>query len=231
MIIDDEPLARSLIRTLLSARPEFQILGECSNAVEAYELLLRHDVDVIFLDIDMPVISGIDFLRSLKHPPRIIFTTAYGAFAAEAFNLNAVDYMVKPITAERFEQALDKLNFMLSGTESSTEQAIQGYIDYFFAKVDGKLLKIVFDNILYMEAFKDFTKIYLLEGKVILVGEHLKAVAGMLPAVGFIRIHRSFLVSQKAITGIFGHTIELGNIQLPIGGNYRDQVFATLGIK
>lgn len=233
LIIDDEPLARSLIRTFLSKKTDFNIIGECINPTEAYELLLNNDIHVIFLDIQMPVISGIDFLQSLKHPPKIIFTTAHSNFAADAFNLNAVDYIVKPITEERFAQALDKLRSSFAGSEAGNTKTGDNTIsaDYIFFKTDGKLVKVQFDEILYLEALKDFTKVYLRNEKTILVGDHLKAVEGHLPAAIFIRAHRSFLVSLKAITGIFGNTIELGKIQLPVGGNYRDQLFKVLNIK
>lgn len=231
LIIDDEPLARSLIRTFLSKKMDFNIIGECINPTEAYELLLNNDIHVIFLDIQMPVISGIDFLQSLKHPPKIIFTTAHSNFATTAFNLNAVDYIVKPITEERFDQALDKLKSSLATNEVAAIKPSTILIDYIFFKTDGKLVKVQFDEILYMEALKDFTKIYLRNEKTILVGEHLKAVESLLPAILFIRVHRSFLVSLKAITGIFGNTIEIGKTQLPVGGNYREQLYQQLNIK
>jgi DNA-binding LytR/AlgR family response regulator len=233
LIIDDEPLARSLIRTFLLKRTAFHITGECINPTEAYELLLNNDIDVIFLDIQMPVISGIDFLQSLKHPPKIIFTTAHSDFAADAFNLNAVDYIVKPITEERFEQALEKLKSAFVAKEPANNKAGDHVFsaDYIFFKTDGKLVKVQFDEILYLEALKDFTKVYLSNEKTILVGDHLKAVENHLPATLFLRAHRSFVVSLKAITGIFGNTIEIGKIQLPVGGNYRDQLFKVLNIK
>lgn len=233
LIIDDEPLARSLIRAFLTKNGGYEILAECINPVQSYEWLLHHDVQVIFLDIQMPVISGIDFLQSLKHPPKIIFTTAHASFAAEAFTLNAVDYIVKPVTEKRFEQALDKLKLSLDNKEyaNSIPNLLPVELSYTFFKTDGKLVKVEFDEILYLEALKDYSKIYLKNGKTILVGEHLKAVETQLPVTGFIRAHRSFLVAVKAITGVFGNTIEIGNTQLPVGGNYRDQLFQQLHIK
>ena len=233
LIIDDEPLARSLIKAYLTKRSDFNIIGECITASEAYELLVKYDVHVIFLDIQMTIISGIDFLKTLKHPPKIIFTTAYSNFAVEAFNLNAVDYIVKPITEDRFEQALDKLKSSIENNSlAPTNSAVKtNLIDYIFLRTDGKLVKVQFDDILYLEALKDFTKVYLRNEKTILVGEHLKAVESHLPTELFMRVHRSFLVSLKAITGLFGNTLELGNKQLPVGGNYKDQLYAVLNIK
>lgn len=233
LIIDDEPLARSLIKTFLLKKTGFTIIGECTNPTEAYELLSNNKIDVIFLDIQMPVISGIDFLRTLKHPAKIIFTTAHSNFAAEAFNLDAVDYIVKPITEERFEQALEKLRAALLSNESADDKT--GFTtpapDYIFLKTDGRLVKVQFDEVLYLEALKDFTKLYLKNDKTILVGEHLKAVENLFPPADFIRPHRSYLVSLKAITGIFGNTIEIGKTQLPVGGNYREQLFKALNIR
>jgi len=226
-------LARSLIKAFLSKKTDFNIIGECINPADAYELLVNNEIHVIFLDIQMPVVSGIDFLQSLKYPPKIIFTTAHSNFAADAFDLNAVDYIVKPITEDRFEQALDKLkSSFFANNETFNKIAVNTIlIDYIFFKTDGKLVKIQFDDIVYLEALKDFTKVYLRNKKTILVGDHLKAVEGNLPAGLFMRVHRSFLVSLKAITGIFGNTLELGSIQLPVGGNYKDQLFTVLNIK
>lgn len=233
LIIDDEPLARELIRTFLLSKTDFTIAGECINPVEAYELLLNNDIHVIFLDIQMPVLSGIDFLRSLKHPPKIIFTTAHADYAASAFDLNVVDYIVKPVTEERFEQALEKLMVVLKYKESIRVQTEEESppVDYIFFKADGKLVKVQFNEILYLEALKDFTKIFLRNEKAILIGSHLKAVDSLLPVSDFIRVHRSFVVSIKAISGIFGNTIEIGKIQIPIGGNYKEALLKMLNIK
>ena len=227
LIIDDEPLARSLIRTLLNKQGGFNILAECTNPTEAYESLLNHPVKVIFLDIQMPVISGIDFLRSLQHPPKVIFTTAHASFAADAFTLNAVDYLVKPFTPERFSQAIDKLKQSLIQPVDLTTAS---QVDYVFFKVDGKLTKLEFEDILYLEALKDFTRIYMKTGKSLLIGEHLKAVESQLPGSQFIRVHRSFVVSIKAVTGILGNTLELTNLQVPMGGSYREDLMGRLGI-
>ncbi len=233
LIIDDEPLARSLIRTFLLKKTDYNIIGECINPTEAYELLLNNNIHIVFLDIQMPVVSGIDFLQSLNKPPKIVFTTAHSNYAADAFNLNAVDYIVKPITEERFEQALEKLKSAFAANEVADNKVEEHVfsVDYTFLKADGKLLKVHFDDILYLEALKDFTKFYLRNEKTILVGEHLKAVENNLPSTLFVRSHRSFLISLKTITGIFGNTIEIGKIQLPIGGNYRDQLLKALNIK
>lgn len=232
LIIDDEPLARSLIRTLLLKEGGFTVVAECSNPTEAYESLVNHHIQAIFLDIQMPVISGMDFLRSLRQPPKVIFTTAHANFAADAFTLNAVDYLVKPFTPERFSQALEKLRQSLPNTgvgqSIHAEQPVT--VNYVFFKVDGRLIKLLFEDILFLEASKDFTKIHLRTGKPLLVGDHLKAVESQLPADQFIRIHRSYVVFLKAITGLFGNTVELGSLQLPMGGSYREEVMARLGI-
>lgn len=234
LIIDDEPLARSLIRRYVELKTDLVVVGECINPPDAYELLLNNHIDVIFLDIQMPIVSGMDFLRSLKHPPKIIFTTAHSNYAAEAFDLDAVDYLVKPITIDRFEQAIVKLtsSFKSDSEETkSTESTVSSPdIDHVFFKTDGKLRKVFLSDILYLEALKDFTKVILKDGKSILLGEHLKAIENMLSRKTFIRSHRSYLVSVKAISGIFGNTIEIDKIQLPIGAAYKDDLLKTLNI-
>jgi two-component system LytT family response regulator len=231
LIIDDEPLARDLIRVFLQQDTDFVIAGECAHPVEAYELLLNNDIDVIFLDIQMPVISGIDFLRSLRHPPKVVFTTAHANYAADAFNLNVVDYIVKPVTEERFGRALLKLKEALKPVADSSMPVNEAVADYVFLKVDGKLVRVEFAHIAYIEALKDFTRIVLKNEKPLLVGMHLKAVESLLPAGIFIRVHRSFVVPVNAISGIFGNTIEIGKEQVPIGANYKEQLFNLLKIK
>lgn len=219
LIVDDEPLARSLIRVFLSKRPGFRVIGECALVDEARKMLTTHQVHALFLDINMPVMSGVDFLGTLKHPPKVVFTTAYAGFAAEAFDLDAVDYLVKPITEPRFDQALMKLREALDVKENGI-----------FLKADGKLVKVLYDDILFLEALKDFTRVHLASGKNILVGEHLKAVEAMLPSGRFLRAHRSHVISLHAVTGVFGNTVEIGNLQLPVGGLYKDDLYRALKI-
>jgi two-component system LytT family response regulator len=233
LIIDDEPLARQLLRTFVLAKTNFTIVGICANPTEAYELLLNNNIQVIFLDIQMPAVSGIDFLRSLKRPPAIIFTTAFSSHAATAFDLNAVDYIVKPITEERFGQALEKLAETIKKKQIQADQnkATTPPVDYVFFKTDSKLVKVQLENILYLEALKDFTRIFLRNQSPLLIGAHLKSVESLLPEQNFVRVHRSYTISLSAISSIYGNIIEIGKIQIPIGSSYKDQLFVVLKIK
>lgn len=227
LIADDEPLARKLIAGHVEKLPDWSIIAQCKNAVEAYEIIVKEKVDVLFLDINMPVISGVDFYRSLKNPPYLVFTTAYPEFAVEGFELEAVDYLVKPITFERFLMAAERIYDKMLPRDRSDEPVIRpGAIepaDYIFIKHFSKLVKVIFDDILYLEAQKDFVK-FVLKSEELLAGMSLKEAEDVLPPFKFLRVHRSFIVSVKAITAMFGNTIEIGKFQVPIGANYKGMV-------
>src|SRR5687768_5399376 len=154
MIVDDEPIARDILKNYINATPELVLVKSCMNATEAYEGLHQHEVDLVFLDIQMPVITGIDFLRSLKNPPLVIFTTAYQNYAVEGFELNSVDYLLKPITYERFYQSIEKVRERIG---HSHQQKNNEEPDYVFIRQDHKLVKVKFEDIQYIEAEKDFS--------------------------------------------------------------------------
>lgn len=231
LIIDDEPLARQLLHTYLLNRPGYILVAECATPAEAYEPLLNNDIDVIFLDIQMPVLTGIEFLRTLKKPPAIIFTTAFDQYAAIAFDLNVIDYLMKPITEERFDQALSKLKAALQKREPYTflPTGEPGSTSVFF-KTDGRLVKVILNDILYLEALKDFTKIFIKDQPTLLIGDHLKAVELLLPVKDFMRIHRSYTIRLSAVTGLFGNTVQLGGVELPVGGSYKQDLLDSLKI-
>ena len=228
MIIDDEPLARDIIQTYLQKLPGWQLTASCINAVEAYESMLRSAIDVMFLDIQMPGISGIEFLRSLKQPPLVVFTTAYAHHAVTGFELNAVDYLVKPITFHRFCQAAEKITERLF---SKTVKEIQPMapVDYFFIKQESRLVKINYSDILFMEAQRDFTFIYL-SGKKLLASMHLKALEAILLPAHIMRVHRSYIVNLNAIKSITGNVLEIDGREIPIGANYKEALFKSLGL-
>ncbi|RZJ56669.1 MAG: response regulator transcription factor [Flavobacterium sp.] len=233
LIIDDEPLARQLLRNYINAKDGYIIVGECATATAAYELLLNNKIDVIFLDIQMPELNGIEFLLSLRKPPAIIFTTAFDQYAATAFDLNVVDYLMKPITLERFEQALLKLQSNFNKVPHPPDQPTSSdpVKQHVFFKTDGRLVKVMLKDILYLEADKDFTRIFIRNQEPLFIGDHLKAVESHLPQKNFRRIHRSYSVMLAAITGIFGNTVEIGDIQLPIGLSYKQPLLDELNIK
>jgi DNA-binding LytR/AlgR family response regulator len=220
MIVDDEPLARDILRSHIEATPGLVLLKSCINASEAYEGLHEHAIDLIFLDIQMPVITGTDFLRSLRNPPLVIFTTAYHQYAIEGFELNSVDYLLKPITYDRFYQAIQKIR---------DRKAANTPVDHVFIKQDSRLVRVHFNEIRYIEAEKDFSMVYLNDKK-LLAGMHLKLFESMLPGELFFRVHRSYIVNLSKISSINGNMAELGPTQIPIGANYKTELLKKLGI-
>jgi DNA-binding LytR/AlgR family response regulator len=227
LITDDEPLARKLIAGYVEKLPEWSIVAQCKNALEAYEILIKEKVDIMFLDINMPVINGLDFYRSLKNPPYLVFTTAYPEYAVEGFELEAVDYLVKPVTFDRFlkaaERIYDKILLKNKSDDPVTRPDPVEPADHIFIKHFGKLVKVFFEDILYLEAQKDLVK-FVLKSDELLAGMTLKEAEDALPSAKFLRVHRSFIVSVKAITALFGNTIEIGTFQIPIGANYKGAV-------
>jgi DNA-binding LytR/AlgR family response regulator len=226
MIVDDEPLARDVLKNHIAATPGLVLLKSCMNATEAYEGLHQFEVDLIFLDIQMPVITGIDFLRSLRNPPLVIFTTAYHNYAVEGFELNSVDYLLKPITYDRFYQAIEKVR---ERSEWKAVRKNQPVVDYIFIKHDSKLQKIMLQQILYIEAEKDFSTIFY-DDKKLLAGMHLKMIEAMLPPDQFLRVHRSYIINLSKISSITGNMLELNRKEIPIGANYKDELMKRLGI-
>lgn len=230
LIIDDEPLARELIQTHMNKISNWNVIETCINAEEAYESLLKLDIDVLFLDIQMPVISGVEFLQSLRNPPLVIFTTAYSEYALKGFELNVVDYLLKPITFSRFFQSIEKANAQLA-TKNEELKTNHIEVSYFFVKHDGKLLKISFSEILYIKAEQEYSHVFT-KNKKLLVSMHLKLLEGILPETMFTRIHRSYIIPQETITSIYGNTIQIGDtIKLPIGSKYKENLMQKLKIK
>lgn len=224
IIVDDEPLARELLAAYIGRLRHWELLASCRNVAEAYEALYQERPDVIFLDINMPDRTGIEFLATLKNPPHVIFTTAYAEYAATAFDLHAVDYLVKPISEPRFLEAVAKAERLLPSHLPPDKTA-----DHLFLKQDSKLVKIAFEDIIYVEALKDFSKVFL-KDRVLLAGTHLKGMEEQLPALLFVRIHRSYLVALDKITAIQGNMVELGKQSLPIGDSYKEALMVRLGL-
>lgn len=225
IIVDDEPLARELLTLYVSRLHGWTVAAPCRSVAEAYEALYQNNVDVIFLDINMPDRTGIDFLSALKNPPLVVFTTAYAEYAAKAFDLKAVDYLVKPITEERFHEAVAKVEGLL---RTSPAVALPEP-DHVFLKQDSRLVKVLFDDMLYVEALKDFSKVYLKE-KVMLASAHLKMMEDLLPASRFLRVHRSFIVALDKISAVQGNIVEIGKQQIPVGTTYKEALMKRLGL-
>jgi two-component system, LytTR family, response regulator len=224
IIVDDEPLARELVAMYVSRLAGWEAKACCRSVAEAYEALYQNEVDVIFLDINLPDKSGIEFLSTLRNPPHVVFTTAYAEYAAKAFDLNAVDYLVKPITESRFREAIDKVERLLHTADTPVTTPEK---DHLFLKQDTKLVKVLFNDILYVEALKDFSKVFLKE-KVLLASAHLKLMEDMLPSSRFLRVHRSYIVALNAITAVNGNMVEIGKQAIPVGTTYKDELVKRL---
>lgn len=225
LIVDDEPIAREIIKTYCSHFPDLQIAGSCGNALEARRIMEAEPVDVLFLDINMPVLDGISFLKTLRSRPRVILTTAYKEYAADAFDLEVTDYLVKPFSLERFMQALDKVReaSRLMIRPVSKEESIV------YLKSDGKIFPVRFKDILYAEANGNYTRV-ITENLSLKCPLTFTAFEALLPATGFEKIHRSFILNKAKITHIEGNRVFLGTYEVPVGQNYREAFLRALGL-
>ncbi|MGO4289745.1 LytR/AlgR family response regulator transcription factor [Chitinophaga sp. RAB17] len=221
LIIDDAPIAREIVAGYCSHLPSLHIAGSCGNALEAKTILENTAIDLLFLDINMPVLNGISFLKTLKQIPAVIFTTAYRDYAADAFDLAACDYLVKPFSLERFIVAVDKAKEKI--------QPATGSDPYFFLKADGKIYKLPHEDILFAEAKGNYTKVVCSQ-QVIIPNLSFSALEALLPATTFVRTHRSFLINKTNITHIQGNCIYIQKHEIPIGNNYKEALFKQLGL-
>lgn len=217
IIIDDEPLAREGLKDYVEKVSLLNLVGDFKNAKEARKFLEEHPVDLMFLDINMPKLSGIDFLKSLTEPPKVIFTTAYREFATESYDLDGIDYLLKPISFERFFKAVNKV-FELFQPRSEPESQ-----DHFFVKVDGIIKRVMNEEVCYIEGMKDYVKIYLNNGSTLMTLLSLKQMELALPQ-GFMRVHRSFIVSLDKVEEIAGNLLKIGSAEVPMAPNLRSEV-------
>ncbi|HEX8060475.1 MAG TPA: LytTR family DNA-binding domain-containing protein [Cyclobacteriaceae bacterium] len=220
LIVEDEPLARNLITEYVKKVPYLNLVKACSGALEAMEVLRTTPVDLLFLDVQMPELTGIAFLKSLQKKPLVILTTAYSEYAIEGYELDITDYLLKPITFERFLKAVDKVNQRLSGTQVIVEKPAEALPDFIFVKDGTKLVKIRWNDILYVEGLKDYVTIHTRTQKVISL-QRLKVLEEQLPADKFIRVHNSFIVALDAIDSVHKDKIQIGQAQVPIGDTYK----------
>jgi len=226
IIVDDEPLALQVLENHINQLPEIELVAKCKNAIEANKILNEQEIDLVCLDIKMPQISGIDFLKSLKNPPCVIFTTAYDKYAIESYNLDAVDYLLKPISFDRFFKAINKVSDAL---HSKHEVAADD--DYFYVKADKKLIKVKYEDIIYIEGLKDYVIIRKNDSRVITL-QTMKSLEEKLPSKQFTRVHRSFIINVDKINSIMGNMIEViekGKEKLiPIGKNYKEGLMKVI---
>jgi DNA-binding LytR/AlgR family response regulator len=223
LIVDDEPLAQQVMEEFASRVPYLEIVGKCSSATEAIKVLHSTSVDLIFLDIQLPRISGLDFINKLNSPPQFILVTAYSEYALEGFNANATDYLMKPVPFERFVKAVNKayeLHQLRINQNTTIEQPIQKYI---LVKSGYQTIRIQLDTILYIEGLKDYVKIYTEGKKPILSLLTMKGLVGSLPANLFLRIHKSYIVAIDKITAILRNRVMIGDKWIPVGENYRGE--------
>ena len=216
IIVDDEPLALDVLESHIAAFPQLQLVRRCRNALEAFDALHAEQTDLVFLDIQMPAISGIDFIRSLKDPPKVIFTTAYAEYAITGFELDAIDYLLKPITIERFTKSINKL---LQLKQPETEAAK----NYSYFKVTGNLVKIMHTDLLLVKSVKDYLLLKTKQGNY-LTHMTMKNLETLLPAEMFMRVHRSYLVNRQAVTVLGRQYVQVGDEQIPVSENYRHNV-------
>jgi DNA-binding LytR/AlgR family response regulator len=232
IIVDDEPLALDVLETYIEKMPDLHLVKKCSNAFEATAALKEFDIDLMFLDIQMPQLTGIDFLKTLADPPLVIFTTAYSNYAIEGFELNATDYLLKPISLERFMKAANKAieQIELRRKENAATVELDGAEDFTFVKADKKYVKVKYADVLYIEGLKDYVIIRTTKGRVITL-QTMKSLEERLPKT-FKRIHRSYIVNLDRIEAVLGNMVEVIEKNqakhLPIGKNYRDALLALV---
>jgi len=230
LIVDDEPLAIEVIENHIDQLEDLEVVATARNAIKAFEILEREDIDLVFLDIQMPKLTGIDFLKSIKNPPKVIFTTAYIDYALESYELDVVDYLVKPVSFQRFLKAVNKYSAFTKPQTAQTissSSSVSSEKDFLFVKADRKNHKVGFSEIRYVESVKDYIKIHL-KDKRLTVKNTLTSFEEDLPTSDFLRIHRSYIVNLNFITAFTTHDIEINSIEIPIGISYKQKVFERL---
>ena len=230
LIVDDEPLAIQLLQSHVEQVPNLELVTTCDNALEAFEVLKSESIDLLFLDIQMPMLTGVEFLKSLASPPKVIFTTAYRDYAMEGYELNIVDYLLKPITFERFFKAINKYFEITQATAPpvpvNVVETAPTINDHLFINVNKKYHKVRFADILYVESIKDYLRIHT-DVEPLTTKEKISDFIEKLPDQ-FIRIHRSFIVNKDKVTAFTATDVEIGPTEIPIGGNYKMQVMEAL---
>lgn len=227
IVVDDEPMAREILESYLEKVPALQLIASCKNVQEAIAVTSKTPVDLIFLDIHMPEISGMSFARIIDKKVKVIFTTAYREYAAEGFDIEALDYLLKPIAFERFQQAVRKYQELCVVPVQATKEIQQETTSFMFVRADRKMVKVNFDDIVFIESLSDYLKIHLEEG-IIVTRETISSMEEKLPHQEFIRIHRSFIVSLDKITSYTNELIEIGQKELPLSRSYKEIVLNQL---
>jgi DNA-binding LytR/AlgR family response regulator len=225
LVIEDEPLAQNILKKYIEDHPSLELVAVCADALEAQTILNSQQVQLIFLDINLPKLSGINFIKTLIHPPLVIFTTAYPEFAVEGFELNAIDYLLKPFSFERFLKAVNKAIEKTNSSATASQKNESPAPSFVFLKADKKIHKINLDSILYIEAVGDYMKVVTESGQ-LLVNETMKKMLEDFPVSEFIRVHKSFIVAINKIKYIEGNYIQIADKNIPVGATYSDDFFS-----
>lgn len=228
--IDDEPLALEVMQALIDKQPELKLLTKTTSALQAIELIGSGEYTVAFTDINMPEVSGLDFARAVqKTGILVVFTTAHQEYAAEAFEIEALDYLLKPISPERFEKSVNKIKEYLELRKNRQKENVEMDEGHIFVKSDSRLLKISYADILFVEAFADYVKIWISEDKRIVTLQTMKNMENGLPSDRFLRVHRSFIAAIDKIEEVQSNSIRIGSKSLPLGKNYKEKLMELIG--
>lgn len=230
VIIDDEPLARELLAGYIGQHGAIELAGTFNNALEGMEFLKHHRADVLFLDIEMPEISGIDFLKALPDPPITVFTTAFRDYAFEGFELGVIDFLLKPVSYDRFSKAVDKIREFLSLERSNANLETSGDIPTFiFVKSGVQKIKLFFADVTHIQGLKDYAIIHASTGKIVIKGS-IKSMQALFPEALFIRVHKSFIVAKDKIRRVERNKVIIADQQIPIGRNYKEAIDKLMGM-
>jgi DNA-binding LytR/AlgR family response regulator len=221
LLIDDEPPALTILASYIESMDNLELAGQCYNAFEAMQVLQRTTVDIIFLDINMPRLLGTEFIRTLRNPPKVIFTTAHKDYALEGYELNAVDYLLKPFSLERFVRAVNKIT---DETDAPAAPALHAADPFLYFRSDRKMVKVMLDEVIYIESLKDYIRIVRTGQPPLVVKQPISIVEEMLPDNLFVRIHRSYIISLKKVTAYTQNDVEIDGIEIPIGKLYKYQI-------
>jgi len=222
LIVDDEELARTLLENYIQRLPFLELVGKCKNPLEAIAVLQQEPVDLLLLDIQMPELSGIDFLKTLTNKPFTVFTTAYEAYALEGYSLDVVDYLLKPIGFERFLQAVNKVAERISQRQAVPASAVP-IKDFILVKADHKIHRLALDDIIYIQSMREYVAFYTPAGRILSLGS-LKSLEEELPAERFMRIHKSYIVALDKVKSLEGNMLHIGGEPLPVGASYKEEV-------
>ncbi len=229
IIIEDETLAQDVIKNHLQKSGRFNLVGTYRNALEAKEALEKEEVDLIFLDIQLPGMTGLNFLRSLINPPLVVFTTSYPEYALESYEFNVIDYLLKPISYERFSKTIDKIiDGKIFKTAAGEIKPVNR--EHIFIRSNSKFFRISFSDIIYIEGMKDYLKIHTAE-HIIITHQTMGEMENILPPGQFIRIHKSYIVSTAQIKAVFGNSVDMEKALLPIGLNYKEKIMRFIAGK